>query len=109
MSGKLNQSLDEILSNQRKAAGPRRRSARRTAGRPAPAAPAGGIQKSTRPARNAAKPGNAKAAGLVGESKIMVSNLVSRAPCPCWRIYVAILTVCKPKDVSEGQIKVCYR
>lgn len=90
MSGKLNQSLDEILSNQRKAAGPRRRSTRRTAnGRPAPP-PAGGIQKSTRPARNAGKPGNAKGAGVIGESKIMVSNLVSRVPYPTIRPHVPV-------------------
>ncbi|KAJ9158360.1 RNA annealing protein [Coniochaeta hoffmannii] len=84
MSGKLDQSLDEILSTQRKAAG--RRSTRRAGGRPAaPAAPAGGIKKNVKPARNAAKPTPAKGSGLVGESKIMVSNM--------------------PKDVSEAQIK----
>lgn len=87
MSGKLDQSLDEILSNQRRAAGQqRRRSTRRviTTSRPTPTAPAGGIHKA-RPLRNASKSAPAKAFGAVGESKIMVSNL--------------------PKDVSEGQIK----
>lgn len=84
MSGKLDQSLDEILSTQRKAAG--RRSTRRVAGgRPAASAPAGGIKKNVKPARNAGKPTPAKGASLVGESKIMVSNL--------------------PRDVSEAQIK----
>ncbi|KAL1839608.1 hypothetical protein VTJ49DRAFT_1311 [Mycothermus thermophilus] len=89
MSGKLDKSLDEILSSQRKTQG-RRRSTRRSSGaaRPANTAPAGGIQKSTKPARGATKPTPAKNAGLTGESKIMVSNL--------------------PKDVSEAQIKVCY-
>lgn len=79
MSGKLDQSLDEILSNQRRNQ-TRRRSTRRSAGanRPATTAPAGGIQKTTKPARNAAKPTAAKGTGLTGESKIMVSNLVSR-------------------------------
>ncbi|KAK3320862.1 hypothetical protein B0T19DRAFT_430756 [Cercophora scortea] len=88
MSGKLDQSLDEILSTQRRAAGGARRSTRRVSAgnRPTPAAPAGGIQKTTKPARNAAgKAAPSKRPGLVGESKIMVSNL--------------------PKDVSEGQIK----
>lgn len=82
MSGKLDQSLDEILST-------RRSSARRGRGRRAPntgkahgvttAAPVGGIRKTTRPTRP-----NAKAtiptgpAGGNGESKIIVSNLVSR-------------------------------
>lgn len=81
-AGKLDQTLDEILLTQRKATG--RRSNRRSTGRPAPAAPAGGIKKSVKPARNAGKPAPAKA-GIVGESKIMVSNL--------------------PRDVSEAQIK----
>jgi hypothetical protein len=79
MSGKLDQSLDEILTSQRKNQQGKRRSQRRTAGttRPVPTAPAGGIQKSTKPARGANKPTPAKGAGLTGESKIMVSNLVS--------------------------------
>ncbi|KAK4154266.1 hypothetical protein C8A00DRAFT_14566 [Chaetomidium leptoderma] len=87
MSGKLDQSLDEILTSQRRNQQGRRRSQRRTAGdaRPATTAPAGGVQKNTKPARGSSKPTPAKGAGLTGESKIMVSNL--------------------PKDVSEGQIK----
>ena len=87
MSGKLDQSLDEILSTQRRGkSNARGRGGRRSAGgKPANAAPAGGIQKNTKPARNAAKPAPAKSAGLTGESKIVVSNLVSRVleafPC----------------------------
>ncbi|KAK5660923.1 hypothetical protein OQA88_12296 [Cercophora sp. LCS_1] len=86
MSGKLDQSLDEILSTQRRNA-TKRRSSRRTAvgNRPAPTAPAGGVQKKPQPARGATKPAAGKGSGLIGESKIMVSNL--------------------PKDVSEPQIK----
>ncbi|KAB5586065.1 hypothetical protein GE09DRAFT_51674 [Coniochaeta sp. 2T2.1] len=74
-SGKLDQSLDEILSTQRKAAG--RRSNRRVGGRPAAtAAPSGGVKKNVKPARNAGgKPAPTRGSGLVGESKIMVSNL----------------------------------
>ncbi|EFX03773.1 RNA annealing protein [Grosmannia clavigera kw1407] len=84
MSGKLDQTLDEILSTQRRTAG-RRRSTRRESG-PAKPAPAGGIQKSTKPVRGAAtKAVPKKGTGVVGESKIVVSNL--------------------PKDVSEAQIK----
>lgn len=80
MSGKLDQSLDEILST-------RRSSARRGRGRRAPntgktngvttTAPVGGIKKTTRPTRT-----NVKAtvptgpASGNGESKIIVSNLV---------------------------------
>ncbi|KAK4458813.1 hypothetical protein QBC42DRAFT_275851 [Cladorrhinum samala] len=87
MSGKLDQSLDEILSSQRKNQQGRRKSQRRSVGanRPTTAAPAGGIQKTTKPARNATKAATGKGAGIVGESKIVVSNL--------------------PKDVSEAQIK----
>ncbi|KAK3315012.1 hypothetical protein B0H66DRAFT_330518 [Apodospora peruviana] len=85
MSGKLDQSLDEILSTQRRTVKKGRVTRRTPAGaRPATTAPAGGIQKN-KPARNAGKPTPAKGSGLVGESKIVVSNL--------------------PKDVSEGQIK----
>ncbi|ROW10688.1 hypothetical protein VPNG_05162 [Cytospora leucostoma] len=84
MSGKLDQSLDEILSTQRKSAG-HRRSTRKPA-RAATAAPAGGVHKNTKPARgNAAKPASARGTKNTGESKIIVSNL--------------------PKDVSESQIK----
>lgn len=82
MSGKLDQSLDEILSTQRR--GGQRRSQRRSAGR-ATTAPVGGIHKTTRPARpSAAKAAPAKVL-TSGESKIIVSNL--------------------PKDVTEPQIK----
>ncbi|KAK7453710.1 RNA recognition domain-containing protein [Colletotrichum acutatum] len=89
MSGKLDQSLDEILSTQRRSAGgPGRRSQRRsTGGRPAAAAPVGGVQKTSRPARGtaASKPNAAKPAQGSGDSKVIVSNL--------------------PKDVNEQQIK----
>lgn len=79
MSGKLDQSLDEILSTQRRSAG-RRRSTRRSTGQPARAAPVGGIQKNTKPARgNTSKTAPAKAAGATGVSKIVVSNLVSHS------------------------------
>ncbi|KAI0517383.1 hypothetical protein F5B22DRAFT_121869 [Xylaria bambusicola] len=86
-SGKLDQPLDEIISTQRRAAGgARRRSQRRVSGRPAAAAPVGGVQKTSRQPRNAAtKQAPAKAAGGNGESKVVVSNL--------------------PKDVNEAQIK----
>lgn len=78
--GKLDQSLDEILSSQRKNSQGRRRSQRRSVGAKPAAAPAGGIQKTTKPARTASKPASGKGAGLTGESKIMVSNLVCHTP-----------------------------
>ncbi|KAK2066064.1 hypothetical protein LY76DRAFT_678776 [Colletotrichum caudatum] len=86
MSGKLDQSLDEILSTQRRSAGGRRSQRRSTGGRPAAAAPVGGVQKASKPARAAAnKPNAAKPAQGTGDSKVIVSNL--------------------PKDVNEQQIK----
>ncbi|KAJ2985722.1 hypothetical protein NUW58_g5380 [Xylaria curta] len=85
-SGKLDQPLDEIISTQRRTVGGRRRSQRRSAGRPVATAPVGGVQKTSKQPRNAAtKQVPAKAAGANGESKVVVSNL--------------------PKDVLEHQIK----
>ncbi|KAL2105995.1 hypothetical protein VUR80DRAFT_7439 [Thermomyces stellatus] len=86
MSGKLDSTLDEILSSTRQRTA-RRRSQRRAAGRPAATAPVGGVQKtSSKTARGgAAKVNGAKGAAPSGDSKIIVSNL--------------------PKDVTEQQIK----
>lgn len=80
MSGKLDQSLDEILSTQHKSGG--RRQAARKAARPATKAPVGGVHKNTRPARagNAIKSVPARGAKNTGESKIIVSNLVRITP-----------------------------
>jgi len=106
MSGKLDQSLDEILSTQRRTAG-RRRSVRRPAGQPVKPAPVGGIHKTARPVRSAsAKTAPTKAVGSVGISKVVVSNMV--------RSYLSLAlrpaaNPSQPKDVSEAQIKVCYR
>ena len=73
MSGKLDQSLDEILSTKPTGG---RRSTRKTA-RPAAPAPVGGVKKNTKPVRGAAaKPSSGKAPRPTGESKIIVSNLV---------------------------------
>ncbi|KAK6067073.1 RNA recognition domain-containing protein [Seiridium cupressi] len=86
MSGKLDQSLDEIVSTQRKAGGRRGRNpARRASGRPATTAPVGGVQKNSKKPQAATKQAPAKAAGGPGDSKVVVSNL--------------------PKDVTESQIK----
>ncbi|CAH0041453.1 unnamed protein product [Clonostachys solani] len=85
MSGKLDQSLDEIATTQKRAStGPRRRSQRRAATRAVPTAPAGGIKKATKPVRNAGgKVAPSKPLPARGDSKVIVSNL----------------------DVSEQQIK----
>ena len=81
MSGKLDKSLDDILSTRRKTA--RRGAGRRvpTAGRTT-SAPVGGIQKSTKAAKVAAKAAVPKGpAAVSGDSKIIVSNLVGRHSC----------------------------
>ncbi|CAJ2511633.1 Uu.00g072580.m01.CDS01 [Anthostomella pinea] len=86
MSGKLDQSLDEILSTTRSTRGGRRQPQRRAARQTTTAAPVGGVRKTSKQTRGAATkltPG--RAAGGHGESKVVVSNL--------------------PKDVNEGQIK----
>jgi THO complex subunit 4 len=80
MSDKLNQSLDDILSQRR--TNPRSARPRRVAkGGAKPAAPVGGIKKNTRQPKTTTKASNAAAAGIApkvnGESKIIVSNLVS--------------------------------
>ncbi|RDL37273.1 putative mRNA export protein mlo3 [Venustampulla echinocandica] len=89
MSGKLDQSLDEILSTQRRSsvrggkAG--RRSTRRTASNPVVATPVNGVKKSARGPKNVVKAIPTGPSGGSGESKILVSNL--------------------PKDVNEAMIK----
>ena len=83
MSGKLDQSLDEILSTRRKTVGRRGRGRRVGAGtKAATAAPVGGIQKNQKatkaaPAKSAVPSGPAAGSG---ESKIIVSNLVGLLP-----------------------------
>ncbi|RDW72141.1 hypothetical protein BP5796_08175 [Coleophoma crateriformis] len=89
MSGKLGQSLDEILSTQKSAARGKGRLGR---GRRAPAsrllnnavAPSGGVKKTAKPARAAVK-GTPTGPAAPIDSKIQVSNL--------------------PKDVNEQQVK----
>jgi THO complex subunit 4 len=75
-TGKLDQSLDEILKT-RRTSDRRGRGARRGAGRPAAsAAPIGGVAKSTRQPKQPKNVPTAPAAAASGESKIMISNLV---------------------------------
>ena len=92
MSGKLDQSLDEILNTRREGA----RRARGRGGRRAPnlarksiAAPVDGVKKNTRAAKPAAKPSvpNGPVAGH-GESKIIVNNLVKSYISMAISIYV---------------------
>ncbi|KAK8087058.1 RNA recognition domain-containing protein [Apiospora phragmitis] len=89
MSGKLDQSLDEILSTQRRSVGGRRggaRGGRRSVGRAvATVAPVGGVTKTSKQKGAAAAKQTPAKGALAGDSKVVVSNL--------------------PKDVNEAQIK----
>ena len=88
MSGKLDQSLDQILGD-RKISGPRRGRGRRVANasRVTKAAPTAGIQKNKAKKDATISTFTNTAASKSGATKIIVSNL--------------------PSDVSEAQIKVC--
>jgi len=86
-ASKLDKSLDEIISRQRSVRGRgARRGARRSGatGRPAPAAPVGGVKKNPRNAKSAVKP-VPTGPSIKGDGRILVSNL--------------------PKDVDEKMIK----
>lgn len=79
MSGKLDQSLDEILSTRRTSSTRTRRGrgGARVSGRSdATPAPVGGVKKSTKPAAGA-KAVPTGPSGRNSEGKISVSNLVS--------------------------------
>jgi THO complex subunit 4 len=80
MSTKLDQSLDSILAARRKNARPQRR-ARKVAGARVATAPVGGVKKATKPAKKAEKP-SVPTGPAKGESKIMISNLVSLQSLP---------------------------
>ncbi|CAG8970664.1 hypothetical protein HYALB_00003419 [Hymenoscyphus albidus] len=92
MSGKLDQSLDEILSSTNRRSSVRggakgsavTRRSRRNA-KPTVAPPVGGVKKPQRGGKTGAKAIPTGPSGLSGESKILVSNL--------------------PKDVTEAMVK----
>jgi THO complex subunit 4 len=76
-TGKLDQSLDDILKTRRQSSRRGRGSRRPGAGRPAATeAPVGGVQKTTKQAKQAKAVPTGPASGATGESKIMISNLV---------------------------------
>jgi THO complex subunit 4 len=91
MSGKLDQSLDEILStNKRSVIRGKGRGRRRASqpGRPAAvAAPVGGVKKNAKQAKGAVKPVPTGPSGATGDSRIQVSNLVSATGYSCSRIH----------------------
>ena len=79
MSAKLDMALDDVVMTERTARRNRGRGGRRVANAARKvAAPVGGIQKNTKAGKPAGKPAAAsKLATGTGESKIIVSNLVS--------------------------------
>jgi THO complex subunit 4 len=79
MPDKLSQSLDQILSERRKTTR-HPRAGRRPGTKPATAAPVGGVKKAVKGEKKVerATP-TGPAGGVRGESKIIVSNLVSIA------------------------------
>lgn len=90
MSGKLDKSLDEIISTQRRSSvrgrGARRNARRPGAAKPAVAAPVGGIKKNTKQAnKGAAKAVPTGPSGGNSEGRILVSGF--------------------PKDITEAMIK----
>jgi len=78
MSTKLDKSLDEIISTQRRSSG-RGRGGRRVGGRAAPAAaaPAGGVKKNPKHAKGAVKNIPTGPSGSGSEGKILVTGFVS--------------------------------
>jgi len=77
-TGKLDQSLDDILKTRRQSTRRGRGPRRAGAGRPAATeAPIGGVHKTTKQPKNAKAVPTGPAAAGTGESKIMISNLVS--------------------------------
>ena len=112
MSGKLDQSLDEILSTNKRSVIRGKGRGRRRASQPgrttAAAAPVGGVKKNAKPVKGAVKAVPTGPSAATGDSRIQVSNLVS-----CSRNFVYPWIYAndppQPKDVNEAQIKVCYR
>lgn len=78
MANKLDQSLDTIMTDSRKANNPRRRSARQN--KKTKAAPVGGIQKPTKPAKQN-KAATLSASSKPAEGKVMISGIVRTPFC----------------------------
>jgi THO complex subunit 4 len=106
MAARLDKSLDEIISTQRRSSsrGGRGRRGGRTA--PATTAPVGGVKKNPKHAKGVVKNAPTGPSGSTGEGKILVSGFVSIiTACPVSHMLISG----QPKDINEPMIKVCYR
>lgn len=106
MAARLDKSLDEIISTQRRSSsrGGRGRRGGRTA--PAATAPVGGVKKNPKHVKGAVKNAPTGPSGSTGEGKILVSGFVSIiTTCPVSHVLIPG----QPKDINEPMIKVCYR
>jgi len=103
--GKLDQSLDEIMKDTKptragRGRGPRRAAAVKAAA--ATAAPAGGVAKKTRAPRGPkAVASVAAAVPTTGESKIIVSGLVSCSPTPIYQSIANMLPARRRERVAD--------
>ena len=106
MSARLDKSLDEIISTQRRSSGGRGKGRRPHRNAPAATAPVGGVKKNPKHAKGAVKAIPTGPAGFSGEGKILVTGFVSFTTALPER---CMLTSDQPKDITEPMIKVCYR
>ena len=92
MSGKLDQSLDEILSTNKRSVIRGKGRGRRRASQPgraaATAAPVGGVKKNAKPVKGTVKAVPTGPSAATGDSRIQVSNLVS------WRRIYLFYHIC---------------
>ena len=103
MADKLNSSLDDILKANPRSSTRRGRGNRRTGPGRRVEAPVGGVTKPTKQTKpNKAAPA-VPAGPTGGETKIMISNLVSR----CNGFDFTTANSAQPFDVEENQLKVC--
>lgn len=98
-------SLDDILKTRRQSSRRGRGGRRSDAGRPAaPAGPVGGVQKANKQGKQPKAAPAAPAAPSGGETKIMISNLVS--PFAALRA-MNLANPAQPLDVEQNQLQVC--
>jgi THO complex subunit 4 len=106
MSSKLDQSLEDISKSRRQSGRGNNRRRSGAAKAAAPRAPVGGIKKSTRPARGAAKGTAIGPTSPVHESKIIVSGLVSLNSAQKYHIIILIYPAARcERSQYQGMLK----